>query len=60
VDPPREATQVRIFTAPNLGEHLVIASGEYVDSATVSAGAYDPVPIMIGEGVARITGAIRW
>ena len=48
--PPQEATQVRVFTAPNLEEHLVVLSGEYVDSAVVSAGAYDPIPIMIGEG----------
>jgi hypothetical protein len=54
--PPREATQVRIFTAPNLEDHLVVVSGEYVDSAAVSAGVYSPIPIMIGEDVARLTG----
>ncbi|MCL1588007.1 MAG: hypothetical protein M3092_06280, partial [Actinomycetia bacterium] len=55
--PPREPTQVRIFTAPNLEEHLVVVSGEYVDSAAVSAGDYVPIPIMIGEDVARLSGA---
>jgi hypothetical protein len=55
--PPREATQVRILTAPNLEDHLSVVGGDYVESEALSPGAYDPIPIMVGEDVARLTGA---
>jgi len=55
--PPREATQVRIFTSPDLRSHLTVVSGEYVVSGTISPSEYEPIPIMIGEDVADLTGA---
>ena len=55
--PPSEATQVRIFTSPDLRDQLTIVSGEYAESGAVSANEYEPIPIMIGEDTANLTGA---
>jgi hypothetical protein len=55
--PPPEATQVRIFTSPDLTNQLAVVSGEYVDSEALSASEYGPIPIMIGEDIANLTGA---
>jgi len=54
--PPREATQVRIFTSPGLESQLTVVRGEYVDSGAVSAAEYGPIPIMVGEDIADLTG----
>ena len=55
--PPREATQIRIFTSPDLRDRLTVVSGEFVESATTSASEFVPIPIMIGEDIANLTGA---
>lgn len=55
--PPREATQVRIFTSPDLEDRLSVVRGEYLASGSVSPSAYEPVPIMIGADIADLTGA---
>jgi hypothetical protein len=55
--PPREATQVRLFTSPDLQGQLNILSGAYLESAAVSESEYGPIPIMIGRDIANLTGA---
>ena len=49
--PPREPIQVRVFTSP------VLSEGEYTDDGDVPPIPYEPVEIMIGETVARLSGA---
>lgn len=54
--PPAEATQVRVFTSPDLESKLVVVSGTYDSTTVISTSTYEPIPIMIGEDVARLTG----
>jgi len=55
--PPREATQVRIFTSPDLEEKLTVVSGSYDATTSIPLNTYEPFPLMIGEDVARLTGS---
>ena len=55
--PPQEALQVRVFTSPELEGLLDVVEGSYATEASVSPAVYEPVPIMIGEDVAALTGA---
>jgi hypothetical protein len=54
---PREATQVRIFTTPELETHFIIIDGAYDTTTSTPRNTYEPVPLMIGEDVARLTGS---
>ena len=54
--PPREATQVRFFTSPDLPEILSVIDGAYVGDFSVSDEEFEPIQIMIGAEVARLTG----
>lgn len=54
--PPREPTQARIFTSPDLEELLTVVDGAYDGTTTIPLNTYQPIPLMIGEGVARLTG----
>jgi len=54
--PPREPTQIRIFSSPDLEERLSIADGAYDASTSIPLNTYQPFPLMIGEDVARLTG----
>ena len=54
--PPREPTQVRIFTSPVLEEKLVVVEGTYDATTSIPLNTYEPFPLMIGEDVARLTG----
>ncbi len=55
--PPREALQVRLFTSPTLADLLEVTDGEYSTEVEVSPVVYEPVPVMIGQDVADLTGA---
>ncbi|GMQ94103.1 MAG: hypothetical protein BMS9Abin12_1587 [Acidimicrobiia bacterium] len=55
--PSREPTQVRLFTSPDLEELLIVVDGEYDTTVTTAPNAYQPIPLMIGEDVARLIGA---
>ncbi len=55
--PPQEAIQVRIFTSPILSDVLDVIEGEYTDDGDVPPIPYEPVEIMIGETIARLSGA---
>jgi hypothetical protein len=55
--PPREPTQVRIFTSPDLEEKLTVVSGSYDATTNIALNTYEPFPLMIGEDVARLTGS---
>jgi ABC-type lipoprotein release transport system permease subunit len=55
--PPREATQFRIFTSPDLSDQLTVIAGDYIDDATVSSSSYTPLKVMIGEGLAAVTSS---
>lgn len=53
--PPAEATQVRLFMSPNLEAQLSIVEGKYDATTSMDPSSYDPMPLMIGEDVARLT-----
>ncbi|MFO7701060.1 MAG: hypothetical protein R6W79_10700, partial [Acidimicrobiia bacterium] len=55
--PPQEALQVRLFTSPDLPDLLEVVEGEYTDDGSVDPSTYEPIEIMIGRGVAELTGA---
>jgi ABC-type antimicrobial peptide transport system permease subunit len=56
--PPREPTQVRIFTSPVLEEKLIVVNGAYDATTSIALNTYEPFPLMIGEDVARLTGSV--
>ncbi|MFV1970229.1 MAG: FtsX-like permease family protein [Acidimicrobiia bacterium] len=53
--PSQEATQVRIFTSPDLESKLTIVDGVYDATTTIPLNTYEPFPLMIGRDVARLT-----
>ncbi len=56
--PPREATQVRIFTAPDMESRLVVADGTWPAPLLGTPIPEDaPLPIIVGETVAELTGS---
>lgn len=55
--PPQEATQLRIFTSPELPELLTVVSGEYTEDASVPSDEFGPLQVMLGEELASITGS---
>ncbi|HSJ70546.1 MAG TPA: ABC transporter permease [Acidimicrobiia bacterium] len=55
--PPQEALQVRLFTSPDLPDLLEVVDGAFSDDGSVDPNAYEPIEIMIGLGVAELTGA---
>ena len=55
--PPPEALQVRIFTSPDLEPLLSVTDGAYTNDGDVPPWPYSPLPIMIGEQVAALSGA---
>lgn len=55
--PPREPTQIRIFTSPRLEDKLVAVEGAYDATTSIPLNTYEPFPLMIGETVARLTGS---
>jgi len=52
--PPRDATQLRIFTSPDLEPSLEIVDGAYVVDGTVSTTEFAPLKVMLGSGLASI------
>lgn len=54
--PPRDALQVRMFTTPVLEESLEIIDGAYAATGDLPFGEYAPIPLMLGERVATLTG----
>lgn len=56
-EPPREPTQLRIFTSPDLPDILEIVEGEYVSDGEVSDTEFAPLKVMIGVDLAKVTGA---
>ncbi len=52
--PPREATQVRIFTSPDLPDIVSVVDGAYVDDGSVSSDAFEPLKVMVGEDLAAV------
>ncbi len=55
--PPQEATQVRMFTTPDLVDRLEILEGEYTSDGSVATAAFSPLKVMIGKAIADLTGA---
>jgi len=55
--PPAEATQVRMFTSPDLESLLTVVEGTYDATLSSASTEYEPAPLMIGEDVARLTGS---
>ena len=53
--PPRDATQVRIFTSPDLETSLEVVDGVYTTEGTVSETEFAPLKVMIGQSLASIT-----
>jgi len=54
--PPQEATQVRIFTTPDLASQIVLDAGELIDHQDPALRALPILQIVLGEDVARLTG----
>ncbi|MGB9359260.1 MAG: ABC transporter permease [Acidimicrobiia bacterium] len=55
--PPREATQVRIFTTPDLDARLTVLAGEFpAPLLGVPIPEDGPLPLAIGERVSELTG----
>jgi hypothetical protein len=55
--PPQEALQVRLFTNPNIQDHLQLVDGAWPD-VMLEAPQGDsaaPLPIVVGQDVARLT-----
>ncbi len=54
--PPREATQLRLFTTPDLANELQILEGAYTTDASTSGSEFAPLKVMLGTDVATLIG----
>ena len=54
--PPQEATQVRIFTTPDLASHIVLDEGELIDHQDPTLESSPMLRVVLGEDAARLTG----
>ncbi|HLA66896.1 MAG TPA: ABC transporter permease [Acidimicrobiia bacterium] len=54
--PPREATQVRVFTTADLASQIVLDEGTLIDDQDPTIESDPILQIVIGEDVARLTG----
>ncbi|MEN8040642.1 MAG: FtsX-like permease family protein [Actinomycetota bacterium] len=52
--PSQEALQARLFTSPNLEEKITIVDGAYDASVSIPLNTYEPIPLMLGEEVAKL------
>jgi hypothetical protein len=54
--PPPEATQLRLFTAPDLTERIEVLEGELLETQDPRDSREPILELVLGEGLARLTG----